>query len=359
MSNDYYTILGVSKTASQDEIKKAYRKLAHEHHPDKKTGDEKKFKEINEAYQVLSDSKKRQQYDQFGRTFDGAQGFGGSQQGNPFAGFDFSQGGFQGDISDIFDMFGDVFGQGRRRTRTEDLTRGADLQVRLEIDFKDSVRGAEKTVELSKEIMCEVCSGHGTEKGSKLRDCSVCNGSGQVHQQVSSLFGNITHVTTCSTCRGSGKVPEKKCTNCSGDGRIKTKKSLKIDIPAGINTGETLVVRSQGQAGFRGGKAGDLYIQINVKPDKRFIRIGRDIVYKLEVNVTDAMLGTKVTIPTIDGDKEIDIPAGSQIGDSVRLRGYGVWGLQKGDQVIQLDIQLPRKLSGRAKKLAEELAEEL
>ncbi len=361
MSSDYYTILGVPKNASADEIKKAYRKLAHQHHPDKKTGDEKKFKEINEAYQVLSDTTKRQQYDQFGSAYNQA-----GQGGNPFGGFDFSQGGFQGgpfdgsqgqDFGDIFDMFGDVFGRGRQRT--EDLTRGADLQIRLEIDFKDSVRGAEKSIELSKESTCQDCDGFGAEKGSKLRDCSICNGTGQVRQRVSSLLGNMMRVSTCTTCHGTGKIPEKKCKNCGGDGRVKMKKALKVQIPAGINHGETLVVRGQGQAGLQGGQTGDLYIQTLVKADKRFTRVGEDIIYNLTINATDAMLGAKKTVPSIDGDKEIEIPSGTQVGDKVRLKGLGVHGRHKGDEVINLQIQLPRHLNGKARRLVEELQNEL
>ncbi len=354
MSTDYYKILGVEKGAPDDEIKRAYRKLAHQYHPDKKTGDEKKFKELNEAYQVLSDPKKRAQYDQFGSAYNQAGGnpFGGGQG---FGGFDFSQG---QDFGDIFSMFGDFFGQ-QRSGRPEDLTRGHDLQVRLDIDFKDSVLGAQETVELNKDAVCSECGGGGSQKGTEPKNCPDCNGSGQVRERVSSLLGNMMRVATCSTCKGSGKIPDKKCSNCGGDGRLKTKKSLRIDVPAGINDRETLVVRGQGQAGFRGGRAGDLYIHISVRPDKRFKRIGRDIIYELPTSIADAMLGAKVKVPTIDGEKEIEIPSGTQVGDSIKLKGLGVRGHHKGDQIINLQIQLPGHISGKARKLVEELKKEL
>lgn len=358
-STDYYTTLGVPKGASQEEIKKAYRKLAHQHHPDKSGGNEAKFKELNQAYQVLSDPKKRQQYDQFGPSF--AQGgFGGqsSQGGQGFGGFDFGQGGINFEnMEDIFEMFGGAFG-GRARQK-EDLSRGHDLELALEVDFADSIRGASRKIEFNSEMVCPTCEGNGAQKGSKLRQCEKCKGSGQLRQNVSSLFGPIARVVTCDNCQGTGQVPEKACKTCGGSGRSKEKQSMTLDIPAGIRSGESLVLRGKGQAGLRGGKAGDLFVHIRAKSDKRFVRLGNDIIMDLPVKITDALLGAKINVPTLDGEKEVEIPAGVQEGEEVRLKGLGVRGSRSGDQVLKIKIQVPKHLSGKAKELVEELSNEI
>lgn len=382
MSNDYYTTLGVPKGASQDEIKKAYRKLAHQHHPDKQGGDEKKFKEINEAYQILSDPQKRSQYDQFGsvppggfgsqgfggfggRGFDGfdfSHGFGGFRQSGPFSG---AQGGQEFDAEDIFDLFGDVFGGqfGRARSargqRSQERTGGEDIRINLILSLRDVARGTAKHIELSKDVVCQECGGGGAEKGSGLIDCTVCGGKGEVRETTASFFGNITRVSTCNICRGKGKVPKNNCHVCKGEGKKHSKKVVELDIPAGLKEGEALIVKGEGQAGFRGTKAGDLYIQIKVDPDKRFRRIGNDLVYEMPVKLTDALLGVRIRVPTIDGEKEIEIPAGVQNNEELKLGGLGVWGRPKGDQIVKIKIEIPKKLNSKAKKLAEELSQEI
>lgn len=357
-TQDFYTILGVPKSASADEIKKAYRKLAHQYHPDKTGGDEAKFKEINEAYQTLSDSQKRAHYDQFGSAPGANGGFGGGQGG--FGGFEDIFRGFGGaqgsaGFEDIFDAFGEMFGGGGRRR--SDTNRGRDLEIRVDVDFKDSIKGAQHSIEWNGESICVECGGNGAEKGTNLKTCSQCQGSGQIRQQVNSMLGQMMRVVVCPTCDGAGKLPEKNCHVCKGEGRTKSKRSLKITIPPGIKDGETLLARGEGQAGRRGGTAGDLYVRIQVHPDKRFIRIGNDIVYTLPIKVTDAILGAKLSVPTLDGENEVKIEPGTHEGQEVRLRGLGV--AKKGDQIVKIKIEIPKSLKGKAKKLVEELAEAL
>lgn len=383
MSNilDFYTTLGVPKSASQDEIKKAYRKLAHQHHPDKQGGDERKFKEINEAYQVLSDPQKRSQYDQFGSVPPGSfgsQGFGGQRrgpfdgtQGRGFDGFDFSQGfggfgrGQEFDAEDIFDLFGDVFGGGFGRARSakgqraQEKMGGDDMKINLTLSLREIARGITKKIELSKDAICQECGGSGAEKGSGLIDCSVCSGKGEVRETTASFFGNITRVSVCNVCLGNGKVPKSNCHTCKGEGKRHSKKILDLNIPAGLKDGEVLAVKGEGQAGFRGTRAGDLFIQINVEPDKRFKRVGNDLIYEISIKLTDALLGARIHIPTIDGEKEIEIPSGIQNGEELKLGGLGVWGRPKGDQIVRIKIEIPKKLGGKAKKLVEELAGEI
>jgi molecular chaperone DnaJ len=357
MSSDYYKFLEVPKNASQDDIKKAYRKLAHQHHPDKQGGNEAKFKELNEAYQVLSDTKKRAQYDQFGSVPPG--GFGGGGQG--FDGFDFSQYGFGGqdfNVEDIFDLFGGAFG-GQRRSEPKESGRGEDIQVNMRVSLHDVARGAKKTAELAKYISCSECGGSGAQKGSEVSNCSACGGNGQLKETTRSFFGNIVRTVTCKTCHGTGKVPKINCSNCKGEGRIHAKKTIEINIPAGINNGEAFVIRGEGQAGLRGMKAGDLYIEVSVEPDERFKRVSNNLVYELTIKVTDAILGADIMVPTLDGDKKLEIPAGTQSGDELRLKGLGIYGANKGDEIVKIKIKIPKKLSGKGKKLAEELAEEL
>ena len=370
-SQDFYTTLGVPKGASQEEIKKAYRKLAHQHHPDKQSGDENKFKEINEAYQVLSDPQKRSQYDQFsaggGSAFSG--GFG---RPGGFDGFDFSQGfgrgpfGSQGgqefDAEDLFDLFGSAFGgfgRSSRAGRSQDRVGGEDIRISLILNLREVARGVNKKVELSKDIVCQECGGGGAEKGSGMVNCTVCDGKGEVRETTASFFGNITRVSTCNVCRGSGNVPKNNCRVCKGEGKKHSKKVVELDIPPGLKDGEALVVRGEGQAGFRGTRPGDLYIQIKVEPDRRFKRVGNDLLYEMAVKLTDALLGVRVKVPTIDGEKEIEVPAGIQNNEELKLPGLGIWGRPKGDQVVKIKIEIPKKLGGKAKKLVEELAREI
>ncbi len=354
MPEDYYIILGLDRNASQEDIKKAYRRLAHQYHPDKQGGDEAKFKEINEAYQVLSDEQKRRRYDQFGSSVDGDQGFPG--------GFDFNQGfgGFSGQVNfdDIFDMFGDVFGRSSSsHGRGDDAS--LDLMTTIDISFKESVRGATKNIDLPKYYRCEVCAGIGAEPNTDEITCPTCKGSGQIRKRTASLFGSITNVALCDTCLGIGKIPKSKCKNCKGEGRKRTKKVLEVSIPAGVKDGESLLVRGAGEAGFRNTKAGNLYITLRVAPDKQFKRIGNDILFEKSIKVTDAMLGITMTVPTIDGQAHITLPPGTQYGQEFRVAGAGVHGRQKGDQIVKIKIELPKKLNSKAKKLAEQLAGEL
>jgi molecular chaperone DnaJ len=383
-SPDYYTILGVPRNASQDEIKKAYRKLAHQHHPDKQGGNEAKFKEINQAYQVLSDPRKRSQYDQFGSAFESQGPFGGGQGpfwgwrespfggfGRGFDGFDFSRGfGGQGgfNIEDLFDLFEGAFGgshfggtrAGRGTGRTQEKSgQGEDIRLGLKVNLYDVARSGIKQVEISKYIICQECNGSGAQKGSGLVDCSVCQGGGEVSETMGSLFGSFTRISTCSACLGKGRVPRENCSACKGEGKKQGKEVFELKIPAGIKDGDSLVIKGRGQAGFRGAKAGDLYVQINIEPDKKFERVGNDIWCEFRIKLTDALLGTRVCAPTLDGEKEIEIPAGTQEGDELRLKGLGIHGQHRGDQVIRIKIEIPRKLSGKAKKLVEELAEEI
>ena len=376
-SPDYYTILGVPRNASQEEVKKAYRKLAHQHHPDKQGGNEAKFKEINEAYQVLSNPRKRSQYDQFGSAFESQGPFGGGPfrgwQGGPFGGgfdgFDFSRdfsrfgGGF--DIEDLFDIFSGAFGgsfsqrRGTAGRRAEKSSRGSDIKIDLKVDLHDVARGGDRRVEISKDILCQECGGSGARRESGLIDCPVCQGKGEVTETMGSFFGSFTRVYACSACLGSGKVPKDNCPACKGEGRRRDKAIVEINIPAGIKEGETIVLRGKGQVGFRGAPAGDLYAQISVEADKRFKRVGNDVFCELPVKLTDALLGARVRVPTLDGEKEIEIPAGTQGGDELRLKNLGIQGPHKGDQVVKVQLIIPRRLSGRARNLVEELAKEI
>ena len=362
MAMDYYKTLGVEHGASEDEIKKAYRKLAHQYHPDKKGGSEAKFKEINEAYQTLSDPKKRAQYDRFGPSF--AQGFGRQGRQGGFDGFDFSQFGgfnreFDFDIEDIFNMFGGAFGQKGPRRAGGAVTRGDNIEVSLIVDFYEMARGGVKKIDLDRSVRCDECRGSGVKAGSAAATCAVCKGKGEVKETMGSFFGNFTRIYTCNVCRGGGQVPKINCPICLGEGRKRGKKTLEITIPAGVRDGETLVVRGQGQAGFRGGPAGDLFIRIRVNPDRRFTRINNDLICELPIKVTDAILGKRVQVPTIDGDREVDIPAGIQDGEELIFKGSGVHGHHKGDQIVKIKVGVPKHLSGKARRLVEELSGEL
>jgi len=363
---DYYEILGVGKGASDDEIKKAYRKLAHKYHPDKGGGDEKKFKEINEAYQVLSDKAKRAQYDQFGRTFDGAQG------GPGFGGFDFS--GFQGFSDQEFDfggfsaqggpasgwedIFSDIFGGGRRSKRR---ARGADIQVDAEISFEEMVRGAEREMNLYVQAVCDRCQGSGGEPGIGKKTCPTCKGAGQIRKTTRSFLGSFSQVGTCPECKGEGSVYEKKCGKCGGDGRIKKEQRIKIKIPAGIESGQTISLHGQGEAGERGARGGDLYVNIHVRAHQKFSRKGNDIFSTEYIPFTIATLGGKAEIDTIDGKLILKIPSGTQSGETFRIKGKGVpdiSGRGTGSQLVKVVVRVPKKLTREQKDLLEKLKNE-
>ncbi len=366
-NKDYYEILGVSKTSSQDEIKKAYRKLAHKHHPDKGGSDQEKFKEINEAYQVLSNAEKRGQYDQYGQTFEDAQrngggfgGFGGQGGGNPFGGgFDFSGfGGGDGVEFDLGDIFGDLFGgQKSRQARRE---RGIDLEMPMTISFEEAVFGVEKSITLEKKDACKVCEGSGAKPGTKVVTCSVCHGQGQIRTTRRTVFGNVASSTTCEKCDGSGQVPEDPCDNCNGGGILRQEKTIEVKIPAGIDNGQRVAIRGEGELGYRGSKPGDLYLAIRVKPHKEFKRQGVDLFKDLPVSFTQAALGTKIKMETLDGDIEIKIPSGTQPGKVLRVNGKGVPMInstRRGDLFITVRVVIPNKLSKQETDLIKKLGE--
>lgn len=354
MSKDYYKILGVEKNASQDEIKKAFRKTAHKYHPDKKGGDEKKFKEANEAYQVLSDKKKRAQYDQFGSA--GPNQFRG-QEAQGFSGFDFS--GFQnaqgfgfGDI-DLGDLFGGGFSGNTRSSRRR---RGADIQIRMEIDFAESIFGTTKKVEINHSKVCTDCGGTGADPGSDMATCAECNGQGKIQTQVMGIF---TTVTECPTCEGRGKIPKKSCKRCRGTGTIQEKETIEFKIPAGIAHGDTLRIAGRGEA-IKNGPPGDLFVQIFVKNHKTFKRNGIDLVMEHEISMSDAVLGAKHTIKLLDGSKiDVKIPAGTKHGTILRVSGKGIdTGRMKGNLLISIKIHIPKKLTKKAKEAIEILRSE-
>ncbi len=352
MSKDYYKTLGLEKTASQDEIKKAFRKMAHKYHPDKSSGDETKFKEVNEAYQVLSNEQKRAQYDRFGSAGPNMGGFGGGQG---FGGFDFSgaqAGGFDfGDI-DLGDLFGGGFG-GAARGRSR---RGADLQTRVTLSFKESVFGVQKDIHLEHNIMCSDCEGSGAKKGSSLETCSECDGQGQIQERMMGIFATSV---TCPLCSGKGKLPKDKCNKCRGAGIVREKERVEFKIPAGIKTGDTLRVSGKGEA-VSGGIAGDLFILVQVTPDKHFGRSGLDLLLEQEITLSEAILGGKRKIILLDDSEiEIKIPEGSQSGSILRVSGKGIQSASgKGNLLITLKVHIPKKLSKKAKEAVKVLQEE-
>jgi len=376
MSKNYYDILGVQKNASQDEIKKAFRKLAHEHHPDKAGGNEAKFKEINEAYQALGNEEKRQQYDQFGQTFNSGQGFnaGGFGGGQGFNWQDFArqsganqqQGGFSFNAEDfdLGDLFGDFFGGGRKtRRRSSHSETGEDIEIQMIIDFKEAIFGAEKFIVLEKQDMCDRCSGSGNEPGSKIITCPECKGAGEVRQIQRTIFGVFATASICNTCSGIGKKPEKFCSKCHGQGRVKDKKEIKISIPAGIDEGQQIKISGQGNAGFKASRAGDLFISFRIMPNQHFKRDGQNILSQTEINMADAALGAKVEVETVDGPVILKIPEGTQSGKVFILKNKGVPELnresRRGDHLVEMIVKTPTKISRKGRKILEELKEEI
>jgi len=364
MSKDYYEVLGVSKDSSEDEIKKAYRKLAHKYHPDKKGGDEAKFKEINSAYQVLSDKKKRQQYDQFGSGFEqaggaggfsGFEGFSGFSQGSD--GFEFNFGGGQG--GGFEDIFSDVFrsaGFGGQATSRQPV--GSDIAVDVNITFEEMAKGVEKEVQLYKKIKCTYCNGTGA-KDEKLKTCSQCKGSGKITKTARTIFGNIQQQAVCDKCHGTGKIPEKKCKHCGGDGVIKEYQTIKVKIPAGIESGQTIKLSGQGEVA-PGGVAGDLYVTVHVIADDRFTREGNNIISIKELSFTQLVLGDVVEVGTVHGKTKVKIPAGTQAGDILRIKGKGIHRdgyFNKGDHLIKIKVKISTKLNGEQLEVVKKLKE--
>lgn len=363
-TKDYYSVLGVDRKASQDDIKKAFRKLAHKYHPDKGGTDEAKFKEITEAYSVLSDDKKRREYDAYGHSFPG--GSTGSPQGGPFAGFDFSQ--FQGQGSpfgagfgqgaefDFGDIFGDIFtGRGGRNQ----TPRGRDISLDLEVPFKDAVFGTTRNVLIAKVSTCTLCTGTGAAPGTELITCTTCNGSGRIHETRNSILGQFTSVRACTVCEGTGKIPKVKCPECKGHGTRRKQEEIHITIPAGIDNGEMIRMPGQGEA-IKAGTAGDLYVKIHVKPHSIFRRDGANLVMNLAVKLTDSLLGTTVPIETLEGKiLEVKIPPMKRAEELLRVAGKGIpLDGTRGDLIIRLEVALPHKLSGKARKALEDLKSE-
>ncbi len=351
MSKNYYEVLGVDKKASKDDIKKAFRKLAQKHHPDK-GGDEAMFKEITEAYSTLSDDKRRREYDSYGQTFPGGAPGGGFNAGG-FDGF----GGVEFDLNDLFQGFGDIFG-GARGSRARGK-RGRDISVDIEVSFRESILGGKRSVLITKIGTCGVCSGSGAKPGTEMETCKTCNGAGRLHETRDSVLGAFTSVRTCPTCEGSGKIPKEKCSNCSGHGVLKKEEEIKIDIPKGIDGGEMIRMPGLGEA-VKGGVPGDLYVKVHVKPHPVFRKEGANLVMSLPVKLTDALLGITATVTTIDEKTlEVKVPPMSKTEEILRIRGKGVaYDNGTGDLLIHVSAILPKKLSSKAKKAIEELKAE-
>lgn len=354
-------MLGLDRKASKDDIKKAFRRLAHKYHPDKGGTDESKFKEITEAYSVLSDDKKRREYDAYGQAFAGNGHSGAASAGqNPFGGFDFSQfqqGFGQGGVDfDFGDIFGDIFGGRGQRERTP---RGRDISIDLEVSFKDAAFGTTRTVLIAKVSTCSLCHGSGAKSGTELETCTTCNGSGRMHETRNSILGQFTNVRICTVCEGVGKIPKEKCPECKGHGVYRKQEEIKVSIPAGIDNGEMIRLPQQGEA-IKAGVAGDLYVKIHVKPHAIFRRDGANLVMDLPVKLTDALLGTTVSVESLEGKTlEVKIPPMKRPEELLRVTGKGIFSEgSRGDLIIRLEVALPHKLSGKARKTVEDLKSE-
>ncbi|ATD54693.1 molecular chaperone DnaJ [Clostridium chauvoei] len=345
-SKDYYEALGLEKGASDDEIKRAFRKLAIKYHPDKNQGNkeaEDKFKEINEAYQVLSDPEKKARYDQFGTAdFDGS-GFGAGG----FGGFDFSD---MGGFGDIFDSFFGGGGGGRRRNGPQ---RGADIEYTLTLTFEEAVFGVQKEISINRSENCDSCRGTGAKPGTTAKTCPTCNGTGQVRVQRQTPLGSFVSTSTCDRCGGKGKIIEEACPKCSGKGQVRKNRKITVNIPAGVDTGNVMPLRGQGEHGTNDGPPGDLYIRINVTPSKKFIRKGNDIYVDVHISMAKAALGTEITVGTVDGDVKYTIPQGTQSGTLFRLKGKGVPRVNssgRGDQYVKVIVDIPKSLNEKQRE---------
>ncbi len=350
-TKDYYQILGVSRNASKEDIKKAYRHLAHKFHPDKSGGNEEKFKEINEAYHVLADETKRAEYDRYGRVFSGN----GGQGGFDFSGFDFGDFNERMTDFDLGDIFGDIFGFG---TRGRQARRGRDISIDLEINFEEGAFGIERRVILTKLGVCEKCKGKGAEEGVNFKTCPVCQGSAKIHETRRSFFGAFTSLNECGNCRGRGKIPEKKCSACHGEGVLLRNEEVKIKIPAGIEDGQMIKLSGQGEA-VAYGIPGDLYAKIHVRPHPVLRRERNNLVMNLDIRLSDALLGGEKEIKTLDGAIKLSIPTGIDSGEILRIRGKGIpFERGRGDLLIKIIIKTPKRLSSRVKKIIEDLRKE-
>lgn len=356
---DYYEVLGVKKDASPDEIKKAFRRLAVQHHPDKEGGDEAKFKEINEAYDVLKDAQKRQRYDQFGHAGVGGAGSSAGGGGNPFEGFggfggqnihfDFGDGG----LGDIFSQFFGGGASGGQRT----ARRGRDIEVNLQLSFEEAIFGVEHKLDLEVEGVCEHCKGTTAEPGYDLKTCPTCHGSGQQNRVMNTIFGQMQQTVTCETCHGRGKVPDKVCTVCHGKGTQRRRETINVKIPAGIDDGATIRLAGRGEA-ILDGEKGDLYLHIRVKADKKFTREGDIILSEQHINMVEAALGTEIEVTTVDGKVRMKVPAGTQSGTDFKLSGHGVPHVnnpdRRGPHIVSVIVDTPTKLSRKQRQILEE-----
>jgi molecular chaperone DnaJ len=347
VKRDYYEVLGVERTCTGEELKKAYRKLAMEFHPDRNHGDkraEERFKEVGEAYSVLSDPQKRQRYDSFGHAGDSMPDFGGFSFDSAF---------------DLFDMFfGGGAGAGRRRRGGPQP--GADLRMNVDITFEESVFGAARTIEVPRRGTCSDCAGSGAAPGTQPVACTECGGSGQVRRAVQSIFGQMVNVTACPRCRGEGRIVEQPCPTCRGQGRVEERQTLDITIPPGVDDDVTLRYAGQGEAGPRGGNRGDLYVGFRIAPHPHLVRRGQDLLYELAVSIPQAVLGDRITVPTANGEHEVDVPAGTQHGRVLKIAGMGVPHVRsgrRGDQLCIVHVAVPTHLSSAQRDLYEQLGD--
>ena len=341
---DYYEVLGVARGCTPEELKGAYRKLAMQYHPDRNNGDkaaEVRFKEIGEAYSVLSDPEKRQRYDTFGHAATGQPDFGSFSFDSAF---------------DLFDMF--FGGAGGRRGGRRGPQRGADLRMNVEVEFQEAVFGAKRTIEVPRAGTCAECNGSGARAGSSAAQCPTCQGAGQVRRTMQSIFGQVMNVTTCPQCQGEGQIVDDPCPQCRGQGRVQSKHTVEVSIPGGVDEEMTLRLTGEGEAGPRGGPPGDLYIGFRIKPHEFLVRRGSDIVYELPVTVPQAVLGDKITVPTVSGEHTVDVPAGTQPGKQIKLHGMGVPHVRsgrRGDQICVVRVVVPAHLSHEDRELYEQL----
>ncbi|MFA6457846.1 MAG: molecular chaperone DnaJ [Patescibacteria group bacterium] len=366
MAKDFYKILGVEKNASEAEIKKAFRSAARKYHPDQATGDKKeaeaKFKEVSEAYETLGDKQKRANYDRFGSSanFGGGNGGGGAGGFNA-GGFDFSGGGFNfegGGIGDIFETF---FGGGGGGAKSRGPARGANLELRLKIKFEEAIFGTTAEFRADRLAQCEHCGGTGGEPGAKIAECKTCHGTGEVTTVRQTVFGAMQHRAVCPDCDGEGKTFEKKCSVCHGTGRARKMEKLKVKIPAGVENGAVIRLAGQGEAGAKGGQAGDLFLQITVEPSREFERRGADIFSTQKINFIEATLGNEIAVKTVHGNVKLKIPAGTQSHTNFKIKNYGAPKLnssERGDHLVKILVEIPKKLSRKEKELFEKLATE-
>jgi molecular chaperone DnaJ len=359
VKRDYYEVLGVSRNASPDEVKKSYRKLALQYHPDRNPGNkesEEKFKEAAEAYEVLGDADKRRRYDQFGHE---------GMRGTDFRPFT--------DVNDIFSTFGDIFGgglggsifdemfgggQGRSRSRSGGAAPGSDLKIRLKLTLEEIATGVEKKLKIKKWKTCETCRGQGTTSSRGMVSCPVCNGNGEIRQVSRSVFGQFVNITTCSNCNGEGKVVKEPCSTCHGDGRIQGESTIKVSIPAGVGEGNYIPIRGEGNVGRRGGPPGDIIVVIEEEPHSVFTRNGDDVILDLLVSFPEAALGADIEVPTLTGRAKLKIDPGIQSGRILRMRDKGIPklnGFGRGDQLVRVNIWIPTSLSSQDRQLLKQL----